>query len=47
MINRLERQLNEERSERDKMRQEIDDLKKMNNQLVVAISHTNSVAAVP
>lgn len=30
MINKLEKQLNDERSEREKMRQEIEELKKMN-----------------
>jgi len=47
MINRLERQLTEERSEREKMRQEIEELKKMNSHLATAISnHSSSIAAV-
>lgn len=41
MISRLERQLSEERSEREKMRYEIEELKKMNNQLASAISNTS------
>lgn len=46
MINRLERQLSEERSEREKMRQEIDELKKMNCKLASAISNSSQSAAV-
>lgn len=46
MINRLERQLSEERSEREKMRKEIDELKKMNNKLASAISSSSQSAAV-
>jgi predicted RNase H-like nuclease (RuvC/YqgF family) len=42
VINRLERQLNEERSEREKMRKEIEDLKKMNIHLAQAISQSAS-----
>lgn len=37
MINKLERQLQEERSEREKMRMEIDELKRMNMQMAQSI----------
>lgn len=45
MINRLERQLSEERSEREKMRKEIDELKKMNNKLASAISNASAISS--
>lgn len=51
MINKLEKQLTEERSEREKMRNEIEELKKINSQLTQTIIGSNPpstiAAAVP
>lgn len=41
-INKLSQQLDEERREREKMRKEIEDLKKMNSDLCNAILASNS-----
>jgi predicted RNase H-like nuclease (RuvC/YqgF family) len=48
MINKLERQLQEERTERERMRYEIEELKKINAKLAQSImgSSNGSVAAV-
>ncbi|TNV86250.1 hypothetical protein FGO68_gene13267 [Halteria grandinella] len=49
MLNKLERQLQEERNERERMRQEIEELKKMNQQLAQSImgsSQRNDAAPI-
>ncbi len=46
MINKLEKKLNEERHQREKLQSEIEELKKMNNDLCNAILSSKSVSVV-